>query len=62
MKGSEGLYLQLTNEADSNYDALRRGYPARIDGELKSYHYDRLKREFFVTWKGKTNDYEKPPV
>lgn len=40
-------------EKDSNYAALRRAYPARIDGEIKSYHYDRLKREFSVTWKGK---------
>ena len=40
-------------EKDSNYDALKRAYPARIDGELRSYHYDRSKQEFSVTWKGK---------
>lgn len=40
-------------EEDENYFALKRAYPAETDGVLKSYHYDRQKKQIQVSWTGK---------
>lgn len=47
-------YWQYTPgmENDSNYDALKRAYPVEIKGELKAYHYDRMRKELEVRWDG----------